>query len=159
MTDQAKFGALGTVLAKNLNEIEDLPDYIAPPPGVYKLMILSCGQKVINEKTAIVVEYVILENKGLNNAQEDAAEAASVKYTKDRISEAFYFDKPERIDTVISVLKKKFGGLSSVLGTTNLLEILEKMQNLTVEATLGRRQDEKDTTKFHPYTRNIVAAV
>jgi hypothetical protein len=157
--EQSKFGALGTVLAKDLSTIEDLPDYIAPPPGVYKLLILSCGQKTINEKTAIVVDYLVVECKALSDAEADKAEAATIKYGKDHMSEAFYFDKAERIDTVLGVLKKKYGGLGVALGTTNLLEILDKMANLSIEAQCGRRVDDNDKTKFYGYTRNIVAAV
>ncbi|SRR6266404_2846934 len=161
MAEQSKFGALGVVLAKNLNEIEDLPDYVAPPPGVYKLLILDCGQKTLNEKTAIVVNYVVLENKSLNDAEGDKEEASKLKYGKDRISEAFYFNDADRIETVLGVLKKKYGPLGPTLGTTNLLEILDNMPNMTVEAVLGRRADDNDSTKFYPYTKagTIVAAV
>lgn len=156
--DQGKFGALGNVLAKNLDEIEDLPNYIAPPAGVYKLLILDCGQKTIGEKTAIVVNYVFIENKSLNNMEEDKAELETIKWGKDRMSEAFYFNDADRIDTVLGVLKKKYGGLGTALGTTNLLQILDKMPNMTIEAQIGRRADDKDTTRFYPYTKTLVAA-
>ena len=61
MTDSSKFGALGAVLARNLEDIADLAEYVAPPPGVYSLLISSVAQKEINDKTAIVVEYDILD--------------------------------------------------------------------------------------------------
>jgi hypothetical protein len=161
MAEQSKFGALGAVLAKNLNEIEDLPNYIAPPPGVYKLMIDACGQKTINDKTVIAVDYVFLELKSLNdNADEhDKAEITKVQWGKDRMSEVFYFNDPERIETTLGVLKKKFGPMGPQLGTTNLLEILEKLPNLTIDAQIGRRKDDNDSTKFYPYTRTLVLAV
>lgn len=158
---QQGFGALASVLAKNLNEIEDLPNFIAPPPGVYKLMIKSCGQKVISEKTVIAVEYIFLELKTLNdNADEaDKEEVKRIQWNKDQMSEAFYFNDPDRIETTLGVLKKKFGPFGPQLGTTNLLEILEKLPNLTIDAQLGRRKDENDSTKFYPYTRTMVLAV
>lgn len=152
------FAALATVLGKNLTEIEDLPNYVAPPPGVYKLMINSCGEKTVNEKTAIVVDYTVLELKSLNNGQEDQEEASKIVYGKDKLSEAFYFNQADRIETVLGVLKKKFGGLGSLFGTTNLLEILQKLPNTTVEAQLTRRQDEHDKSKFYASTKTIVAA-
>jgi hypothetical protein len=158
---QQGFGALSAVLAKNLNEIEDLPNYIAPPPGVYKMMIDACGQKTINEKTVIAVDYVFLELKSLNdNADEaDKEEVKKIQWGKDRMSELFYFNDPERIETTLGVLKKKFGPMGPQLGTTNLLEILEKLPNLTIDSQVGRRKDDNDSTKFHPYTRTLVLAV
>jgi hypothetical protein len=159
--DQAKFSGLAAVLAKNLSEIPDLPNYIAPPPGVYKLMITACGQKIINEKTVIVTDYTFLEIKELNSKadDEDRKDVAKIQWGKDRMSESFYFDDPDRIEQTLGVLKKKYGHLGQIFGTTNLLEILEKLPNLTIEAQIGRRGDEKDSTKFYPYTRTIVAAV
>lgn len=157
--EQSKFGGLGTVLAKNLSDIEDLPNYIAPPPGVYKMLIQDCGQKIINEKTTLVVNYVFLECKSLNDAEEDKAEleAIKVQWGKDKMSEAFYFDQPDKIETTLGVLKKKYGGLGTALNTTNLMEILDKMPNMTIEATVGRRKDDNDSSRFYPYTRLIVA--
>lgn len=159
--EQKGFGALSAVLAKNLNEIEDLPNYIAPPPGVYKLLIEATGQKIINEKTVIAVDYVFLELKSLNdNADEaDKEEVKKIQWQKDKMSEVFYFNDPDRIETTLGVLKKKYGPFGPQLGTTNLLEIMEKLPNLTVDAQIGRRKDENDSTKFYPYTRTLVLAV
>lgn len=158
--NQSKFGGLAAVLAKNLNEIEDLPNFISPPPGVYKLLINSCGQKTINEKTAINVEYIFLEVKELNAKadDEDKAFVGKIQWGKDRMSESFYFDDPERIEETLGALKKKFGSLGALFGTTNLMEILEKLPNTTIEAQIGRRADKNDSTKFYPQTRTIVAA-
>lgn len=157
---QGKFGGLSAVLAKDLSQIEDLPNYIAPPPGVYKLLIENCVQKTINQKVVIAVDYVFLEIIELNaKADEvDAADIGKIQWGKDKMSESFYFDDPERIETTLGVLKKKFGPIGPVLGTTNLLEILDRLPNLTIEAQIGRRADEKDTTKFYPYTRTIMLA-
>lgn len=158
--NQTKFGALGTVLAKDLSQIEDLPNYIAPPPGVYKMLIQECKQDIINEKTVIKVDYLFLEVTALNDAKADEEELTGMKvqWGKDKMSENFYFDKPEKLETTLGVLKKKYGGLGTALNTTNLMEILEKMPNMTVSAQIGRRADENDKTKFYPYTRTIVAA-
>lgn len=155
---QQGFGALGTVLAKDLSAIEDLPNYVAPPPGVYKLLIEACKPKVINEKQVIAVDYVFIENISLNDPEADKQELEELKvqWGKDKMSELFYFDDAEKIETTLGVLKKKYGGFGNVLGTTNLMEILEKMPNMTVSGTIGRRVDEKDKSKFHPYTRTLV---
>lgn len=162
MTDpaQSKFGALASVLGKDISQIEDLPNYVAPPAGVYKMLIQACGQKVINEKTVIAVDYVFLECKSLNNAEEDRAELDGMKiaWKKDRMSELFYFNDAEKIENTLSVLKKKFASLGATLGKTNLLEILEGIVGMTIEAQIGRRSDDNDKTRFFPYTRTMVAA-
>lgn len=152
-------GALANVLAKNLNEIEDLPNFIAPPPGVYEMMIVAVSQKEINEKTVLAIDYTFVGLKQLNS-QEDQAEldGLTVKWGKDRMSETFYFNDPERVEETLGALKKKFAGFAQVFGTSNLLEILQKLPNTMVHATIGQRADKQDKTKFYPYTRLIVPA-
>lgn len=158
---QSQFGGLAAVLQKNLNEIEDLPNYIAPPPGVYKLLITGCNQKVINQKTVIVTDYTFLELKELNAKadDDDKKDVLKIQWGKDKMGETFYFDDPEKIEQTLGVLKKKYGHLGALFGTTNLMEILEKLPNLTIDAQIGRRVDKDDSTKFYPYTRTIVPVV
>lgn len=151
--------ALQDVLAKNLNEITDLPDYVNPPAGVYKLLVQDVSQKEIAEKTALVVTYLVLEMKELNNAEADGEEVAAIKFGKDLMSEAFFFDDPEKLETTLGALKKKYGGLGATLGTTNLYEILEKMKGLTLEAQVTRRMDKNDKTRFYAGVKTCVAAV
>ncbi len=150
---------LASVLARNLTDIEDLPNYIAPPAGQYKLMIEKCAQKKINDKPVVAVDYLILEMVALNDVEGDKEEASKIMYGKDKMSEVFYFDDPDRTETTLGVLKKKYGPLGVALGTTNLLEILDKMSNMTILATLSRRVDDKDKTRFYPNTRVIIPAV
>ena len=149
-----KFGALATIVGKSLDDIPDLPVFKTPPPGVYIWIIESCKEKKINEKTAIVAEYVIVDTVELNNPEE--YEDAEKMQPGEKFSEAFWFDDPEKIDTTLGVLKLKFGGLGPHFGTTNLLEILDKMEGLQVKGIVGNRVDRKDATKVYPSTKDIV---
>ena len=161
MADTSKFGALANVVSRDIKDIEDLPNFIAPIPGIYKLLIKDCGQKIINEKACIVVDYVFIEAKQYNEQpdEQDQVEIAKIQWGKDRMSESFYFNDPERIETTLGALKKKFGPLGAQLfQTTNLLQILEKLPNTTVDAQIGRRVDEHDKSKFYPYVRVLVAS-
>lgn len=155
-------GALADVLARDINDIADLPSYEAPPPGVYKLQVISVGQKEIKKKTAIVVEYEVVGNISLADPTDEGhiARLAAIK-AGDRMSEAFYFNDPERIETTLSVLKAKFGGLAEVCGTTNLLQILQKMNEIKplIQAQVTNRPDENDKTRWYASTRNIVPTV
>lgn len=159
--DQSKLGALAGVLARDLNDIADLPTYIAPPPGVYKLIIEECEPKEINEKTTIVVAYIVVECSALADPKDevDAAKLGTIKMGLDKMSEAFFFDKPENIETTLSVLKAKFGGLGEALGTTNLLEIMSKMKGMQIQAQITNRVDKNDKSKIYASTKNIVPAV
>lgn len=153
-------GALATVLARDLNDIADLPSYEAPPPGTYKLVIDSVGPKEIKGKSTIVVEYVIGECVSLADpsAEDHKARLAAIK-PGDKMSEAFYFDKQDKIETTLSVLKAKYGGLGEALGTTNLFEIMNKMKGMQVQAQVTNRVDDNDKTKFYAQTKNMVPAV
>jgi hypothetical protein len=153
----AGLGALKTLLARNLDDIPDLPSYKTPPPGVYKWLIESCKQKEINQKTAVVVENVIIDTVELNDPEGTNAE--HMVEPGDKFSEAFWFDDPERIDTTISVLKGKFGGLAEACGTTDLSEIMEKMVGMSVQGVIQNRVDSKDKSKVYPQTRDIVPTV
>lgn len=156
----AGLGALASVLSRDLATIADLPVYVTPPPGVYKLVIADVVQKEIAKKQTIVVEYNIVDCAGLSDPTDDGYKArlAAIKPT-DKMSEAFWFDKPEKVETTISVLKAKYGGLGAALGTTNLMEIMDKMKGMLVQCQVDNRIDADDKTKFYPNTRNMVPSV
>lgn len=154
--DASKFGALGAALARDVSQIADLPEFVAPPPGVYKLKIEAVDQKDINDKTCIAVTYLILGNIELAN-KEDAEELAAIK-DGSKMGETFWFDKADKLETTLSVLKAKYGALGSALGTTNLLEIMTKMEGMTVQAQVKQRTDKDDKSKLYASTKNIIPA-
>lgn len=41
----SKFGALAAVVARDINDIADLPEFVAPPPGIWKMLIKKCAPK------------------------------------------------------------------------------------------------------------------
>lgn len=159
---QAGFGALASVLARDLSQIADLPQYVAPPPGVWKLQIADVEQKEIKDKTTITVTYTVLGCVALSDptAEDHLARVAAIK-DGSLMSEAFYFDKADKIETTLSVLKDKFGGLSTLFGTTNLLEILNGMkeQKPIVQCQVTNRIDKEDKTRFYASTKNMAPAV
>lgn len=155
--DASKLGALGAALARDISQIEDLPEYVVPPPGVYKLKIENVQQKDINDKTCMVVEYIVLGNISLGDPA-DAEELAAIK-PGSKFGETFWFDKADKIELTLSVLKAKYGGLGQSLGTTNLLEIVTKMEGMQVQAQVKNRVDKDDKTKFYASTKNMIPVV
>lgn len=152
----AKFGLLAGMLAMSLDDIPDLPVYKAPPPGVYKLIIKEIAEKDINGKTALEVKYVvtdIIELSEPDTPEEDKVAPGG------EFSEAFWFNDPEKIEMTLSVLKAKFGGMAEAVGSNQLLEILEKVEGMQVQAIITNRTDKNDKTKVYASTRDIVPAV
>lgn len=148
-----KFGILSTILMQSLDDIPDLPVYKAPPPGVYMIIIKSVAEKIINEKTALEIQYTvadIIELADATTAEEDKVAPGG------EFSEAFWFNKPESIEKTLSVLKAKFGGLAVPLGTSNLLEILEKMEGMQVKCVITNRPDKNDKTKIYAAVRDVM---
>lgn len=157
---QEGFGALASVLTRDLNTIEDLPNFVQPPAGVYKLLIKEAKPRVDNkDRQTIAVTYLVIENVSLNDSEGDAEELKNIKMGKDLIGETFYFNDPEKTEETLKYMKKQFGPLGATLGTTNLLEIVEKMANMTVKGTVTRRLDDNDKTRYFASVRNLVAAV
>jgi hypothetical protein len=157
-----KLGALASVVARDLDDIPDLPDYKCPHPGVYKLLIKTVGQKEINKKTALVVEYVVVDVLELNEVA-DPDDPNVVP--GNMFSEAFWFDDAERIETTLGALKKKYSGLAEACGTKNLLEIMNKMEGMQVKSIVGARvdkdgkKDDQGRVKVYASTSGMVPAV
>ena len=150
-----KFGVLATLLAANLDDIPDLPVYKAPPPGIYLIVIKSVAEKLINEKTAMEIQYTVADIVELTEPNTPEEEKV---LPGGEFSEAFWFNKPESVEKTLSVLKAKFGGLAEILGTTNLLEILEKMEGMQVKCVITNRADKNDKTKIYAAVRDVVPA-
>jgi len=159
--DANKLGALAGVVARDLDDIPDLPDFKAPHPGVYKLLISLVEQREINKKTALVVEYDVVDVIQLNEA-EDPNDPNVVPGNK--FSEAFWFNDADKIENTTSILKKKYGGLAEAVGSKNLLTIMTKMEGMTVKAIISNRPDEKKVDyhgkpRIYATTHEIVPAV
>lgn len=160
--DTAKLGALASVVARDLDAIPDLPDYKAPHPGVYKLLIAKVEQRDINKKTALVVEYSVVDIIQLNEV-EDPNDPNVVP--GNMFSEAFWFNDADRIENTLSVLKKKYSGLAETCGTKNLLDIMNKMEGMQVKCVITNRadpegkKDEHGHTRIYASTRDMVPAV
>lgn len=135
-------GALDSVIALDLSQIPDLPDYKSPPAGSYALMIEKVQAKEIADKTALQITYIVDQVLELVDAETPQEEQV---IPGNKFTEAFFFDKPENIELTLGSLKKKFAGLAEAFGTTNLKEILEKAEGMKVLCTITNRVNKKTT--------------
>lgn len=159
--DMAKLGALASVVSRDLDDIPDLPDYKAPHPGVYKLAISKVEQREIKKKTALVVEYTVLDIITVNE-QPDPNDPNVIP--GNMFSEAFWFNDPDRLETTLGAMKKKYSGLAEACGTKNLLEIIQKMEGMQVKAIVTNRtddeaKDEHGKPRVYASTKDMVPAV
>lgn len=153
-TAAEKFGALSQLVAVNLADIPDLPQYKTPPAGVYKWMIEFLQQKELGDKTALVMVGVIVETIEVDDL--DSWDPEELVKPGDKFSEAFWFNDPDKVETTLGVMKLKFSGLAAPFGTENLLEILDKAEGCIVQSKIGNRIDKNDKTKMYAQTRDII---
>lgn len=151
-----ELGALDAVIAKDLGEIPDLPDYKTPPAGTYALLVEKIEPKEIGEKTALQITYIVDTVLELVNAETPVEEQV---IAGNKFTEAFFFDKVENIDMTLGALKKKVANLAEPFGTTNLKEILEKMMGMKINCIIHNRVDKKSTPhKVYAQVRDITLA-
>lgn len=159
---ESKFGALAAVMARNIEDIPDLPDYKAPWPGVYQLLIESVKEDTINDKTALVVTYMIAGVVEYGSEPDPEEDKDQIVKEGDKFSEAFWFNDPEKIENTLSVLKKKFAGLAAAVGSTNLSEIMEKAEGMLVQCIISNRVDKeaakRGEKKIYAQTRDMIPA-
>lgn len=151
-----ELGALDSVIARDINEIPDLPDYKTPPAGSYSLMIEKIEPKEIGDKTALQITYkvdTVYELVIPDTPVEDQVIPGNL------FTEAFFFDKVENIDMTLGALKKKFAPLAEPFGTTNLKDILEKAVGSKIDCVIHNRVNKKVTpNQVYAQVRDVTLA-
>lgn len=127
-----------SILSADLSDIADLAGFSVPNNGYYKLSV-AATQKEINSKSAIVLDYEVVE------VMEMADPTAAPPVIGDKFGESFFIDN----EIGVSFLKKALAPYSAALGTGNVGSLLEQMQGLQIFATVKRRADKNDATKFY----------
>lgn len=151
-------GALGPLLARDISEIADLPSFKTPPPGVYKFIIESVGQKAVGKENKPTINVVYVITDIVEQSETDIPEHEQVK-PGDKFGDTFWFDDPLKLDDTLSYMKARFGGLAEAVGSTDLFTIVNGMQGMQVKAIIGNRMDKTDKTKVYPTIRDMVPSV
>jgi hypothetical protein len=146
------FSGLNSLISKDINEIVDLPDFVTPPRGRYKLRMKEIGESKANDKMSLRMVWEVLDTIELNDKEEAVTKPGSL------FSESFYFTEKTDIDLTLGILKKKVGHLGANYGTTDLLQILMQMKNGEFTANVTNRKDKDDATIIYPGTREIELA-
>lgn len=151
-----ELGALDSVIARDINDIPDLPDYKTPPAGSYALLIEKIEPKEIGDKTALQITYIVDTVRELVVPDTDEKDQV---IPGNKFTEAFFFDKVENIDMTLGALKKKFAPLSEPFGTTDLKEILEKSVGMKIDCVIHNRVNKKVTpNQIYAQVRDVTLA-
>lgn len=152
-------GALAPLLARDLSTIEDPPEWKTPPDGVYKWVIekIELNERKVKDKDVPVIGLTYVLTDIIEQTEKDVPEHEQVK-AGDKFGESFFFGDPDKMEDTISWMKARFQGLAAVVGSTDLLTIVQSSEGLQVKGIIGHRMDKTDKTKRYITIRDVVPA-
>jgi len=140
MTDETDLIPIEDLMDSSIDDLEELPPFIVPPVGYYKLAV-SLSRKSVNDKPCIEAAFVVRETLELKNPSEAPCEAGT------KFSQLFTMDNEWGQKGFKSFLK----GLIDPLGLSGkkVSEVIEAVQNVEVAATVKQRKDKNDPDKIY----------
>ncbi len=133
----------------SLDDLKDLPAFEVPPVGHYKLN-LSLAFKEVNDKQCIEASFEVQETMELG----DPAAAPCAPGTK--FSTLFQLANEFGQGAFKELMKPLVEGLS--LAGLKVPAVVEKVQNVTIFATIKHRKDKNDKEKFYANVVNVELA-
>lgn len=130
------------LLEANLEEIEDLPDYVTPPAGYYKLMVNVDKKKKMKEKTAVQLKFTIVETIQLNNEAETRVKEGSI------FTQAFFPDTSQEKANRWRWLKKAVKPYLEASGAPNLSACLDAMDGQVITGVVSLRWNDEKTMQY-----------
>lgn len=141
---------LDSILDMSLDDVEDLPEFVTPPPGHYKLLLKKLEQKTLSEKPALVFSYAVIETLELSN-EADTPVAGDLK---SEFSETFFLNNEKGL----AFAKKNLAPLSAHFGVKTVRELIAACEGgVEVAATIKNRAN-KEKTAIYPSVSNIIVA-
>lgn len=138
----AAITGIDALMAASLDDLDDLPSFDTPPPGVY-ICSVTCEEKEINQKQAIEASYTIVEVVELK----DSASTPPVPGSK--FSTLFTLNPYG-----IGKLKQFCVPFGNHFGTKAIGELVrEKIKDVTITAVVGNRKDKEDPDKVYATVR------
>ena len=134
-----------SILDKSIDDIEDLPGFEVPEPGIYSLT-MNTELKKINNKDCVEAKFVTIE---LIEANDPAAPITKVGTS---FGVLFMLDN----DIALGRMKELLAPISQHFGVTNLGTLVtETCKDLVVVAKIKRRADKVDKEKFYAEISNL----
>lgn len=146
MSEESKVVPIEDLMDASIDDLKDLPPFIVPPVGHYKLG-MSLSRKVVNDKPCIQAEYVVKETLELKNSQEAPAEVGT------KFSQLFTMDNEFGQGAFKALVAPLVAGLG--LQGKKIAEIIAAVQNVDVHATVKQRKDKDDKDKVYANVQNV----
>lgn len=149
---QQDFDDIDSLLDADLGSIEDLPDFVLPPAGFYKLVVKKVDKKKkVKDKSCVSFTFAVEEAIQLNNPAEEPVKQGSL------FSQQFFPDTSVERQHMWRWLKKAIKGYLETSAAPNLSAGLDSMQGQMITAVITHRPNE-DKTQYYPQVDKINAA-
>lgn len=141
------FQNLEQLLGASLDDLDDLPSFECPPPGVYITMV-TLEPKEVNKKDAIEASYTIVEVTELadpNSTPPVPGSKFSTLFTMNPVG--------------IGKLKEFCKPFGEKMGTNSIRElVMDKIKDVTVVVSVKNRPDKTDPDRIYPVPKIIQIA-
>lgn len=145
-TQQHAFNS--SLLAKSIDDIDDLPGFEVPVNGMYSLKF-STAVKVINGKSAVEANFEVIECLEQNDANEPATKAGT------KFSQMFYLEN----EVALGKMKELVMPVAAHFGERSLETlVMVTCKDLIVTAKVKRRADKDDKEKFYADVSGLTLA-
>lgn len=137
-----------SLLDKSIDDIEDLPGFEVPLPGIYSLKF-STALKVINDNDCIEASFEVIECLEQNEPDEEPTKIG----TK--------FSMLHQMDNEIAMgkLKELVAPIAVHFNERNLAKlVMDTCKDLVITAKVKRRKDKNDAEKFYADVSGVVIA-
>ena len=151
----AAFNDFDDLLNASMDDLDDLPPVGVPPTGHYNLVVTA--ERVDPEEAGknpyIKFSYEVEAINEIKNPEEEAQAAVGMKFSQ--IFSPFKKDGTKN-DFGIGFLKEAVAPFSAYFGVTQMGEVLNQINKVSVAASLVRKQDRKDQERFNFSLRDVV---
>lgn len=143
----AQFNSMESLLGANLDDLDDLPSFETPPPGVY-ILDVTTDVKEVNDKDAIEASYTIKEVVELKDPTTTPPVIGS------KFSTLFTLN-----EFGVGKLKEFLAPFAKQFGSSNVQELIrDHIKDVTISAQVGNRKDKTDPDKVYPTVKILSIA-
>lgn len=129
-------------LDMSLDDIADLPGFMTPPTGAYKVIQLSTERKEVGEHAAMELKFKLIDVLELN--EDNLDENETPPKTGDEFSMLFMLDNEFGVGALKAYLKP----IAERAKTTSVKDTLKAGDNMELLLVLHRKFDRKKDQHF-----------